>query len=229
MLEVPRGASDDEIKKAYRTLSRKYHPDANINNPDKAGAEEKFKEVQAAYRQIQDEKSGRYGYGTYGTGSSGGFGQDGRGPFGGFGGFGDFGQGGFGRQGAGAAEDENDIYLRAAENYVNSRHFREALNVLGSIPESRRTARWYFVSALANSGSGNNVIARQMADRAVSMEPGNAQYQNLKQQLENGGSWYQGMGDSYGMPMDSGTGLCTEACVTSALCSFCGPGVFCCF
>ena len=50
VLGVPRGASDDEIKKAYRKLSRKYHPDANINNPDKASAEERFKEVQQASR-----------------------------------------------------------------------------------------------------------------------------------------------------------------------------------
>ena len=45
VLGVSRGASDDEIKKAYRTLSRKYHPDANVNNPNKEAAEERFKEV----------------------------------------------------------------------------------------------------------------------------------------------------------------------------------------
>ena len=48
ILGVDRGASDEEIKKAYRKLSRKYHPDANINNPNKDQAEEKFKQVQQA-------------------------------------------------------------------------------------------------------------------------------------------------------------------------------------
>ena len=52
VLGISPGASDDEIKKAYRALSRKYHPDANINNPNKAQAEEKFKEVQQAYEAI---------------------------------------------------------------------------------------------------------------------------------------------------------------------------------
>ena len=51
ILGVPENASEDEIKKAYRRLSRKYHPDANINNPNKAEAEEKFKEIQQAYQQ----------------------------------------------------------------------------------------------------------------------------------------------------------------------------------
>ena len=56
LLGVDRNASDDEVKKAYRRLSRKYHPDANINNPHKEEAEAKFKEVQQAYQQIMDER-----------------------------------------------------------------------------------------------------------------------------------------------------------------------------
>lgn len=56
VLGVSRNATDEEIKKAYRKLSRKYHPDANINNPNKDQAEEKFKEVQQAYEQIMRER-----------------------------------------------------------------------------------------------------------------------------------------------------------------------------
>ena len=60
VLGVSRDASDEEIKKAYRTLSRKYHPDANINNPNKDKAEEMFKTVQQAYNQIMKEIEGGY-------------------------------------------------------------------------------------------------------------------------------------------------------------------------
>ena len=56
VLGVRPDASEDEIKKAYKALSRKYHPDANINNPNKEQAEEKFKQIQNAYQQALDYK-----------------------------------------------------------------------------------------------------------------------------------------------------------------------------
>ena len=65
VLGVSPGASDDEIKKAYRELSRKYHPDANINNPLADLAAEKFKEVQEAYDTIMRERTSGSGY-SYG-------------------------------------------------------------------------------------------------------------------------------------------------------------------
>ena len=84
ILGVSRDATDEEIKKAYRGLSRKYHPDANINNPNKDEAERKFKEVQQAYEQIMKERTqGAGGAGDYSYG----------GGFGGFGSYGGFGGG----------------------------------------------------------------------------------------------------------------------------------------
>ena len=53
VLEVSRDASDDEIKKAYRNLSRKYHPDANINNPNKGGQLQREKLPGVAQRKLR--------------------------------------------------------------------------------------------------------------------------------------------------------------------------------
>ena len=226
VLGLERGASDEEVKKAYRTLSRRYHPDANINNPNKKQAEEKFKEVQQAYDAIQREKEG--GSGSYGPGSSRGSAYSDVGGFSGFGGFGGFsGFGGFGQDaGQAGSRSETDLHLQAAQNYINSRHFQEALNVLDQITD--RDGRWYYLSAIAHMGAGNNVQAKMMAQRAVGMEPGNAQYRQLLERLENGGTWYQDMGASYGYPMEAGADLCPRMCLASIACSMCGPGAFCC-
>lgn len=87
VLGLSKGASDDEIKKAYRKLSKKYHPDIN----KEVGAEEKFKEVSEAYEILSDsqKKSAYDQYGFAGVDPS-----YGGGSGGGFGGFGGFGSGG---------------------------------------------------------------------------------------------------------------------------------------
>ena len=69
VLGVSPNASNDEVKKAYRDLSRKYHPDSYIDNPLANLAEEKFKEVQQAYEQIMKQRQGGYSYSS-GTNSS---------------------------------------------------------------------------------------------------------------------------------------------------------------
>ena len=91
VLGVQKGASAEEIKKAYRKLALKYHPD---RNPDNKEAEEKFKEAAEAYEVLSDDdKRSRYDqFGFAGVDPNYGAGQGGyEGGFGGFGGFGDLG------------------------------------------------------------------------------------------------------------------------------------------
>lgn len=203
VLGVSRNASDDEIKKAYRNLSRKYHPDANVNNPNKEQAEERFKQVQQAYDMIMKQKTSGAG------GSYGGYGD----PFG-------FG----GRQGYNTQSDPNEQHLRAAENYVANHYYNEALNVLNSIPFAERRGRWYFVAALAYSGLGDNNTADAYINRAVELEPGNMQYRQAKEYMENGGDWYASRAGAYGNAY-TGTGgnWCMSMLLANLLCHCCTP------
>lgn len=236
VLGVSRDASNEEIKKAYRALSRKYHPDANQNNPNKAEAEEKFKQIQQAYQQIMKEKEGggtAQGYGTDGNagsyGNYGGYG--GYGSYGGFGGFGGF--GGYGNSGGSqnsrqsAGGDEYSSYMNAAVNYIRSGYYKEALNVLNNIRE--RTAQWYYYSAVANSGIGNNVAALDHAKRAASMEPNNMEYQMFLRQMEGGGTQYRTMNSRYGSPVYGADNMCLKLCLLNMVCNLCcgGGGMFC--
>ena len=127
--------------------------------------------------------------------------------------------------GAGASgESETDMHLRAAANYIQSGHFAEALNVLDGIKERR--ALWYFYSASANSGVGNNVTALEHAQKAVELEPNNLQYQMLLQRLQGGGGWYQQRQGMYGYPVATGD-ACMKACIATALCNLCCGGGCC--
>ena len=216
VLGVSPSASDDEIKKAYRDLTRKYHPDANVDNPQADLAEEKFKEVQEAYDTIMHERasgnSSSYSYGGgSSSGSSGGYSYGGS-SYGNSGGYG------------GYQSAQQDPRLQAAVNYINNRRFREALNTLDQVPE--RSALWYYLSGCANAGLGNNVLARDHAAQAVNMEPNNMQYRQLLNQLDFSSRRYQNSpyGNGYGGGYSScGTGnMCCDLCIADQLCECMG-------
>ena len=226
VLGVSRDAGDDEIKKAYRKLSRMYHPDANINNPNKAAAEEKFKEVQEAYDLIMKHREQGIGWDSYSYGQSSYGGSYGQSSYGGSYGGSAYG-GSYGSQGASQGYQGQDAHLyQAAANYINAGRYAEAINVLESIAD--RSAQWYYFSAVACSAIGRNVQALEYARTAASMEPDNVQYRLLLSRLENSGQWYMQKGNSYGMPtMDFGD-ACWKLICLNVVCNCLCPGSFCC-
>ena len=179
VLGVSPGATDEEIKKVYRKLSRQYHPDANVNSPHPEIAEEKFKEVQQAYTQIMKEKQQGYAGGYQNSSAQ-------SGPYGAYGGYGSYGGFGgfdFNGQSEQRSQQNDSVNMQAALNYIRNGYYKEALHALNDIPAGQRSARWYFFSAVANQGAGNNVAAQEHAQQAVSMEPSNMEYRQFLQNL----------------------------------------------
>ncbi len=170
---------------------------------------------------------GSGGYGNAGYYGSGGYGGTG-GQGGGFGGFGDFGFGGFGRQGQSTGYEE-EPRLRAAGNYIRSGYYREARTALDGMGLHERNARWYYYSAIANSGLGNNVAALEHAKKAAAMEPNNADYRNLAGRFESGGSWYTKRQAAYGYTSMGRGNVCLKLSIANMICNICcGSGGMCC-
>jgi molecular chaperone DnaJ len=227
VLGISRSASDEEVKKAYKAASRKWHPDANLNNQEYA--EERFKEIQAAYSEITDMRANG-GNGSYGSDPFGGYGSAGRSygssSYGGssygnqgsyqngynynfndfFGGF-----GGFYNATKPWAEilDDDSSQLRSAGDFINGGFYDDAIRILSEV--SNRDGRWYYYSALANWGKGNLYNARMDIDYAIQLDYMNAPiYKAAKQKMTVNSNAYGNQGTRATVRTDNN--FCMKLC-----------------
>lgn len=166
VLGVSPSATDEQIKNAYRELARKYHSDNYANNPLADLAQEKMKEINEAYDQIQRQRkqqSSRAGQGY----SQGGYSQSGYSR-------GYAGQGGSSRGGSQFAD---------IRQLLNANRVSDAEELLEGIPQSRRDAEWYFLRGRVFYVRGWLDQAYNYYVRANQMSPGNAEYQTALNQL----------------------------------------------
>ena len=161
ILGVRHGASDEEVKNAYRNLARKYHPDNyDDNNPLKELAKEKMQEINAAYDEIQRDRSEseRTSYTSGSSSYSSGYSASG-------------------------------VYANIRQK-INERKYREAESMLMSVSSFDRTADWHFLMSVCLMQRGKSADAMRELELACSMDPSNLEYQRAKEMFNTSGSRY---------------------------------------
>ena len=199
-LGVSENASDEEIKKAYRDLARKYHPDNYHDNPLADLAQEKMKEINAAYEEINRRRSG--GNRTSG-GSYGGYQQQ-------------YGQ----YQGRSSSS-----VLQQVRIAIQSGDLSRAEALLANY--SDHNAEWNFLRGAVCYRRGWMDEAKRYYQTACQMDPGNPEYRQALEFMEKGAqSAYRPGGQQFGTDACTGN-PCVPLCCLWALCN--GGGYwFCC-
>ena len=202
ILGVSPRASDDEVKKAYRELARKYHPDNYQNNPLADLAEEKMKEVNEAYDAINQMRSGGSGYQQQAQT------QTGRGYSGAQ-------TGGYQYRPRSSSSNPQYSQIRGWINMGNLDYADRMLQKL--VPAD---GEWYYLKGCICQRRGWLDEALKYFQKAVNLEPSNMEYRQALAYAQQGGQAYQpggGYSANQGAPLD---------CCTTILCidCLCGNG-----
>lgn len=193
VLGVSPTSSDDEIKKAYRELARKYHPDKYRDSDLADLANEKMKEVNAAYEEIQKMRaSGSTSSGSYGSQAGSSY--------------------SYNTENTGAQAKFAQIRM-----LINSGNIAEAQRLLNEIDIHDRAAEWNFLMGCIELKRGNTIDASRYFDTACSMDPSNIEYSNMRMRMRSFGSNPYGGSANY----SNGCGMSGCDICSSLICADC--------
>ena len=157
VLGVSPSATDEEIKKAYRELAKKYHPDNYTDSPLADVAEQKMKEVNEAYDEINRMRQKGKGTGSQSTG---------------------------GYNGYNSYNAQNSKYYNV-RIYIQLNMINEAERILNEAPVSERDAEWNFLMGMCAYRRGFNEQANTYFNTACNMDPNNAEYRTAVNNMNN--------------------------------------------
>ena len=193
VLGVSPTATDDEIKTAYRELAKKYHPDNYANSPLADVAEEKMKEVNEAYDEIQKMRSG--------AGSS---------------------TGGAGFNSTTSDTSSRSADYNRVRNLINAGNFAEAESILNAIPSYERNAEWQFLMGCICAQKGWNFDALRYFQSACAADPSNAEYRNALNAMRGGAQNYGRPYNTSSGNGCSPCDVCSTLICADCLCECCG-------
>ena len=207
ILGVPETATDEEVKRAYRELARKYHPDNYHDNPLADLAQEKMKEINAAYEEIAKMRSGGRSGGT-----SGGYGNY-RGSTGGY------------QQQYSSQSSSGSSVLQQVRIAINTGNISRAEALLANY--SDHNAEWNFLRGAVCYRRGWMDEAKRYYQTACQMDPGNAEYRQALEFMERGTqSAYRPDNGQFGTELCGGN-PCLPLCCLWTLCNGGGYCFFC--
>lgn len=204
VLGIPSTATDEEVKKAYRNLARKYHPDNYHDNPLEDLAQERMKEINEAYETIRTQRKAAHSGGQSYGGYTGGYSQ------------------GYNAGAYGGVWQR----VRLAISQGNLNLAEELLNA-----QTDHNGEWNFLKGAVCFKRGWMDEARRYYETAVQMDPGNAEYQRALDMLNGNGAAYRPNGYGHVTTGNCAGDNCSSLCAACACmnCLFGGGGYyFCC-
>ena len=215
VLGVSPNADDEEIKRAYRELARKYHPDRYTNSDLADLANEKMQEVNAAYEEIQRLRAAgadqqQNGDNAANGGHYSGNANQSKGSYnGGY----NAGAGNYHSRNYSAEAREKFILIR---NCINAGNISEAERLIAEIADVDRGAEWHFLMGCIQLRKGFYVDAQHSFDTAYRMEPTNNEYWQFKEKMHERA---RGFGNGYNTTRQGGCCDC-DMC-SSLICADC--------
>ena len=199
VLGINEGASEEEIKKAYREQVKKYHPDQYQDNPLSKLAEDKLREVNEAYEYLT-------GKGQTAKTSNG---WSGRSSYPG------------GKSSSGAGQNYGDGSFRQVRMYINSGNIAAAESMLESIPD--KTAEWFYLRGLIFMKKGWYNEAMMNIRQACNMDPSNYEYRDALNRMNSNNNMYRGNANNRGYGAGpSFCDMCMCAWCSDSMCECCG-------
>ena len=203
ILGVHVGATDEEVKTAYRNLARKYHPDNyDDSNPLKELAKEKMQEINAAYDEIQRNRTTSSHSNTNSNNYY------------------------------SSTNNSTGIYATVRQK-INERKYHDAEVLLYTVSDFDRTADWHFLNSVCLMQRGKSADAMRELELACSMDPSNLEYQKAKEMFNTTGSrygstYYGEGGRRYRSSQDEACDCCMNLICLDCLCECMGGDLISC-